>query len=277
MMKKSITKHCVLSLLFSMSILVFLSSLLFSQESSSLQSSVFRDSLLAIKERKKIIVGLSPEYPPFEFKNEAGEIIGFDVDIAKKIAEKLGVSLEIKEYKWEELIPALKRKEIDIIISGMTRTLERAVVVNFSEPYYQTGQSVLLSAKRKDLDFEDLNKPSINIGVVKETTGEEAAKRKLKNATIKTFPGETELTAALLKNEIDGIVMDTPYVEELSKKNPNLKLLPEQLTFELYCFAVDDTDFHFLIWLNHFISEIKLSGEYDEMYNYWFIEKPWKK
>jgi len=263
---------------FSLIFLMSMSVLLFSQESSSLlQSGPFRDSLLAIMERKKIIVGLSPEYPPFEFKNEAGGIIGFDVDIAKKIAEKLKVDLEIREYKWEELIPALKRKEIDVIISGMTRTLERAIVVNFTEPYYQTGQSILLSAKRKNLDFEDLDKPSINIGVIKETTGEEAARRKFKKATIRTFSGETELEAALLKNEVDGIVMDTPYVEELSKKNPNLKLLPEQLTFELYCFAVDDTDFHFLIWLNQFISEIKLSGEYDELYNYWFIEKSWKK
>lgn len=237
-----------------------------------------RDTISIIKERKKLIVGLEAEYPPFEFKNDKGELVGFDVDVAKKIAERLGVEIEIKEYKWDQLLFALKWQEIDMVISGMTRTLERAMVVNFSDAYFETGQVVMLSPRKKAVsDWRELNNESVKIAVCKDTTGEITAKNKLPNASLIQYLGEAQASTELIANRVDAFVFDKPYADDLVVKYPQLRILPDQLSYELYCFAIDEGDLHYLLWLNYFLDEIRLTGEYEEIYNYWFVEKRWKK
>ncbi len=236
-----------------------------------------RDTISTIKERKKIVIGMDPQYIPFEFKNDKGEVIGFDADMAKKIAERMNVDLEIKEYKWDQLLFALKWQEIDIIISGMTRTLERAIQVNFSDPYFETGQVAVISPRKKDIkDWKELNNENIKIAVVKDTTGEMTVKTKLPNATLVQFLGETQASTELVANRVDAFIFDKPFCDDLKSKYPQLEILPDQLTYELYCFAIDEGDLHFLLWLNYFLEEIRLTGEYEEIYNYWFVQKGWK-
>ncbi|GAF72347.1 unnamed protein product, partial [marine sediment metagenome] len=233
--------------------------------------------LKQICERGKIIVGMAPEYKPFEFKNKKGEIVGFDVDTAKKVAEILEVELEIKTYKWDKLMPALEKREIDIIISGMSRTLKRAKKVNFTDSYFKTGQVVLVSKKRANLGrYEELDKKGMRIGFVKKTTGEDVAKKYFKNVDIVPFDGETNATKALLKNKIDGFVIDKVFTDFFIKQNPDAKVLVGQLSKEDYCFAVCQGNSDLLIWLNYFIQESKSTGFFSTLYKRWFIEQAWK-
>lgn len=233
------------------------------------------DRLSHITSRGVIVVGMNVGYHPFQFRNEKEEICGFDVDIAKKLAEALNVELEIKDYPWTDLIPALKNLgEIDIIISGMTRTLERAKEVNFTDPYFVTGQVVVLSEKNNHIsNYQELDKEEKKIAVVKGTTGEEIARKKIPKAKFVLFDSETEVEKPLLANEIDAFVFDKPYVEFLINKHPQLKMLPKQLSYEFYSFAVNKGELDFLLWLNYFIAELKLTGEYDAIYNKWFKKK----
>lgn len=224
-----------------------------------------------ITTRGEIVVGMTPEYVPFEYKNKKGEIVGFDVDIAKKLAEALDARLIINEYKWNDLILVLRNREIDIIISGMTRTLKRALDINFSDPYFQTGQVVLVNPKKKDIkNYKELNKKEIKIAVVKKTTGEEISKKKLPKASFVRFKGETKASEALIARKVDAFIFDKPFADFLITKHPELKILPEQLNYEYYAFAIDKGDPDFLRWLDYFIAELKLTGEYDELYNKWF-------
>jgi polar amino acid transport system substrate-binding protein len=229
-----------------------------------------------INERKKIIVGLSPEFKPFEYRDADGKIIGFDIDIIKKLAEALEVEYEIKVYKFDELIPALEKGNIDIIISGMSRTLSRARKVNFTDPYFKTSQVVLVSSKKSFSNYNDLNRKGFKVGVVKETTNEKTARKVFTDATIITYPGETEATLDLLKNKIDGFVCDRPFAEFFIKKNPGTEILLGEFGKEEYCFAVKKGNFDFLYWLNYFISEMKSTGVFSDLYNYWFINQSQK-
>ncbi|OGS44565.1 MAG: hypothetical protein A2539_01450 [Elusimicrobia bacterium RIFOXYD2_FULL_34_15] len=227
-------------------------------------------------------VGMTPEYVPFEYKNNKKEIVGFDVDIAKKLADTLGAKLYIREYKWDDLILALKSGDVDIIISGMTRTLKRAIDINFTEPYFETGIVVLVNEKYVNFVHceklcDALNNKTIKVAVVKATTGEDLVRKKLPDVTVVEFDGEQEASNALLTGRIDAFAFDKPFADSLVAKHPEIKILTEQLNYEYYSFAVAKGDPDFLRWLDYFIDELKLSGDYDSIYNKWFKQNAYNK
>ena len=119
------------------------------------------DTLEEILKRGSLRVGMEPGYMPFELTNQKGEIIGFDVDVAKRMAKAMGVKLELVSTAWDGIIPALLTKKFDILMSGMTLTQERNLKINFAQPYIVIGQTILL---RKELagqvkSYKDLNDP----------------------------------------------------------------------------------------------------------------------
>ena len=157
----------------------------------------------------------------------------------------------------------------------MTRTLKRALDINFSEPYFQTGQVVVVNEKYRDLEHceklcEALDKKEIKVAVVKQTTGEEVAMKKLSNVTFVVFKGEKDASDALVAGKVDAFVFDKPFADFLVLQHLKLKILTEQLSYEYYSFAIDKGDPDFLRWLDYFIAELKLTGEYDKIYNKWF-------
>src|SRR6056297_1278298 len=106
-----------------------------------------------IKEEGKIVLGTAADYPPYEFHKQIdGEdhIVGFDIEIAKEVAKDLGVELEIKDMKFDGLLAALVADNIDFIVAGMVPKPERKEVVDFSIPYYQAEQKMLIKAEDAD-------------------------------------------------------------------------------------------------------------------------------
>ncbi|MFN6991886.1 MAG: transporter substrate-binding domain-containing protein, partial [Fervidobacterium sp.] len=118
---------------------------------TSLVTLSFTQSLAEIKKRGKLLVGTEPTFPPFEFVDEKNQVVGFDIDIANELAKRLGVKVEIVNLPFDSLIPALQQGKVDIIIAGMTITEERAKVVDFSKPYFEANQAIVV---RKDGKFE---------------------------------------------------------------------------------------------------------------------------
>ncbi|MGD9249356.1 MAG: transporter substrate-binding domain-containing protein, partial [Desulfobacteraceae bacterium] len=104
-----------------------------------------------IQKRGVLRVGMEPGYMPFELTSKKGEIIGFDVDMAKRMAKAMDVKLELVSTAWDGIIPALLTKKFDIIMSGMTLTQGRNLKINFAQPYIVIGQSILM---RKELAGE---------------------------------------------------------------------------------------------------------------------------
>ncbi|KFN91394.1 periplasmic-binding/permease component of an ABC superfamily amino acid transporter [Tetragenococcus muriaticus PMC-11-5] len=141
----------------------------------------------AIMERGELVVGLSADYAPYEFHatvDGEDEIVGFDISIAQKIADDMGVDLHVEELGFDALLGALKTGKIDLIISGMTPTPERLQEVDFSDPYMNAQQRLVVREEDQD-EYTDVNQfNGVPIGVQKQTTQEELAESELEGSQI---------------------------------------------------------------------------------------------
>lgn len=169
---------------------------------------------------------MSADYAPYEFHyiDESGKDVigGFDVDIANEIAKKIGVELAIQEMDFDALVAALPAGKIDLVISGMNPTEERAKVVDFSEIYYNSKHGVLVRAEDVDKykTFADLE--GAKVGAQLGSTQEQIAKSEIPNADLQLLANVNNLILELKSGKVDAIVMEKPVAEMAVKTNPEL-------------------------------------------------------
>ena len=183
------------------------------------------NSLEAIKERGKLIMGTSPDYPPFEFKDKNQDVVGSDVEIAKEIAKDLGVELEINEAQFDSLIPVLQSGKTDIIMAGMNETPERKKEVDFSDIYY-TGEAVLIINK-KDADklksLDDLKGKTI--GAQLGSIPQKIAIEQLKDSEVLPIGMVSDLMLQLKGSKMDAVIVDDSVGESYVKNNSDLMII----------------------------------------------------
>jgi polar amino acid transport system substrate-binding protein len=151
-----------------------------------------KSTLEEIVKRGELRVGFEAGYLPFEMADKNGNFVGFDIDMAKAMADAMGVKFVPVNTAWDGIIPALVTKKFDIIISGMTVTQQRNLKINFADPYIIVGQTILLNKKHEGVvkSYKDLNDPKYVITSKLGTTGEQAIKRLIPKATYKSFEVE---------------------------------------------------------------------------------------
>ncbi len=234
-----------------------------------------------IIKRGKLRVGLDPGYMPFELTNKKGEIIGFDVDIAKRMAKAMGVELEIVSTAWDGIIPALLTEKFDIIMSAMTLTQERNLRINFAEPYILIGQSILLNKKHEGTvkSYKDLNDAKYTVCSKLGTTGEQATKRMISKAKYISYETEQEAVMEVVNGKIDAFIYDMPFnsIAFSQKGNGKIVHLDTPFTKEPLAWAIRKGDPDFLNWLNNFLRQQKYDGIYDRIYKKWFQDDAWLK
>ncbi|WP_426454103.1 ABC transporter substrate-binding protein [Paenibacillus sp. S-38] len=189
----------------------------------------------AIKKAGKIIVGTSADYPPYEFHKEVNkkdEIVGFDIEIAKEIAKDLGVKLEMKDMKFEGLLPALEAGNVDFIISGMTPTPERQKSVDFTKIYYTAVQRVVVRAedKAKYTTIDSLK--GMKVGAQKGATQETIVKEQMPGSEVKAIGKITDLIMEMKTKKIEALVVEQPVADAFLSKNPDLVYADIKLTTE---------------------------------------------
>ncbi|QEK12662.1 transporter substrate-binding domain-containing protein [Crassaminicella thermophila] len=202
------------------------------KEKSSADESVSK--LDEIKKSGKIVVGTCADYPPYEFHKEINgkdTIVGFDIEIAKAIAEEIGVELEIKDMKFDGLLPALVANKIDFIAAGMNPTEERAKSVDFSKVYYSEEQRILVKKEIADKIKTKDDFKGLKVGAQKATIQEELALG-LKGAEVKSLSKITDLVLELTNNKVDGVVLVKPVAEAYAKQNKDLAVLDLDLNTE---------------------------------------------
>ncbi len=239
------------------------------------------DTLDEILERGTLRVGLEPGYMPFEMTNQRGEIIGFDVDMAKRIAKAMDVKLELVSTAWDGIIPGLITKKYDMIMSGMTLTQERNLQVNFATPYIVVGQTILVKKEFADevKSYKDLNDGKFTVASKLGTTGEKATKRMIPKAKYISFETEQEGMMDLINGKVDAFVYDLPFmaIANAEKNNGKLVFLNEPFTYEPLAWAVRRGNADLINWLNNFMNQIKSDGTYDKIYSKWFLSDAWLK
>ena len=181
----------------------------------------------SIKENGKLVIGMSADYPPYEFHKEIDgkdEIIGMDISIAKDIADDLGVELEIKDMDFEGLLVALQSNKIDMVISGMTPNDERRENADFSDIYY-TAKHGFIVREGEEAAFKSVDDfKGKKIGVQKGTIQEKLVKEMLPDNELKALGKVTDLILDLKNNKVDAILVELPVAEFNCKKNKGIKI-----------------------------------------------------
>ena len=223
-------------------------------------------------QEKVLVVGTSADFPPFEYKNASnGQITGFDIALIKLIAKKMGYDkVEIKDMDFDSLIPALQAGKVDVVIAGMTITPEREKVVDFSIPYWEADQAVLVR-KGSDIKVNSLDDlKGKTIGVEKGTTGAIYVKKHLGNSsTIKEYPTYVAAIEALLNGQVNVVVLDSPVAKMFSKKY-DVEIVYTIKTGEHYGIAVKKGNTKLLDGINKALKEIMNSPEWDKLIEEYF-------
>jgi len=192
--------------------------------------------------RPVLKVGVNPDYPPMIF-TRGGRIEGLEADFARMLAAELGMNLEFVVMDWEQLIPALQEGEIDIIMSAMSITKLRSMLVRFTSPYMSIGQLALVRARdaAKYPFAKALQLREDRIGVKKGTTGEIFVRQACPQATAVPFDNPDDAFKALLAGDIDVMIHDAPYIWSIAAENESkgVEILPFYLTKEQLAWAVN--------------------------------------
>ncbi len=238
------------------------------------------DRILAAKVLR---VGMNPGYAPFEMIDTDGQMIGFDVDVARYVAGQMGngVTVEFRKSDWDPIIANLNSDKFDMIVSGMTRTPQRALRCDFTDPYFETGQALLVNrAKYKPspgLTVRSFDRPGVIVATRLGTTGEIAARKFFHNATIKTMESESDAALEVDAGRADIMVYDKPYIAIRAQESPDRTFaMLEPFTKEYLAIAVRKGDVEFRDWLNLTIFELRASGTWDSLYDSWFVKMPWR-
>ena len=214
-------------------------------------------------------VGTDAAYAPFESQNEKGEIVGFDIDVVRAVAQKAGIEVKFVNTPWEGIFNALKQGDRDLLVSSITITDERRQSMDFSEPYFDAHQLIAVRGDSKVTRFQDLE--PLRVGVQTGTTGDETiSKLQGKNSpNIKRFESTPLALKELESGGIDAVVADNGVVINYVANNAvsrfrmvnDAAFVPEQ-----YGIAVRKGDAALLAQVNQGLAAIRADGTYDRIH-----------
>ena len=224
-------------------------------------------------------VGIAPNYPPLAFK-ENGKLVGVEVDFATRLGKTLGRQVVLVETPWEDLSKALlEEKTIDVVMSGTSITEKRKEKVDFTHPYLQVGQMVLI---RNDeyphlRTAKALDNKGIRVGFTSRTTSAHYAKDHLRHAQLQGFPDADAGVAALRNGQIDAFIADAPVVWRVTggfgSRETQLRGLYTPLTKEELAWAVRKGDTQLRKQLNEVLAQWKKNGTIDDVLDDWITVK----
>ena len=194
------------------------------------------------QQKEKLVMATNAEFPPYEYK-EGDEIIGIDAEVAKAIADKLGMELEIVDTKFDSIIPGVQSGKYDMGMAGMTVTPEREESVTFSDSYATGIQSIIVKEGSSIKSVDDLSS-STKIGVQLGTTGDIYASEDFGAEAVSQFDKGADAVQALIAGKVDCVLIDNEPAKAFVAANEGLAVLDTAYVEEDYaiCFAKDNTE-----------------------------------
>jgi polar amino acid transport system substrate-binding protein len=235
--------------------------------------------LQRIAKSQTLRVGMTSEQAPFNVTNRDGRIIGFDVDLAGLLASSLNVQLEIVELPFAELIPALEEGKVDLVMSGMTSTLQRNLRVPFVGPYYISGKSLLTKSETiaNIKSAEEMNNERLKIAALAGSTSELFVKSTLAKPKLTLTKSLEEAIRLLRTGEVDAVVADSPTCALSVLRYPEDKLIALQnpLTIEPISIAVAPGDPLLINLVQNYMQALQGTGALDSLQRKWFKNGGW--
>lgn len=217
-----------------------------------------------------LVMGTHAHFPPFELIEPGARgdaIVGFDVDLARAIADKAGRPLRIVDMPFDELIPALEAGTVDLVLVAMTITADRAERVDFSRPYYKATQVVLIrEGEEPPATLDELN--SRQIAAQAGTTSEAIAQEWAGLGNVRSTTSAKAAIVDLLNSQADAVLMDEQPATAFRKIFPEAQIVRLPFPDEFYGVAVRKGNARLLNLVNATLEEVRADGRYD-----WFIDR----
>ncbi len=220
----------------------------------------------APKSHEQLIVGMELAYPPFEMTDEHGQPTGVSVDLAKALGKYLGREVEIQNVAFDGLIPSLQTHKIDLIISSMTATAERAKSIAFSEPYLKTGLCLLVGKNSPIQSISDADQPGRVLAVKRGTTGHIYSTDKIKNAKVLVLDKEDACVLEVIQGKADAFIYDQISTYENWRRNPDsTRPILKPFQEESWAIGLRQDDAALLKQVNQFLQDFKARGGFEEL------------
>lgn len=222
---------------------------------------------------KKLRVGILPDFAPWASRNSQGEFEGYDVDIAMRLGEALGVEVELIPIEAPNRVPSLVSDKVDVLIACLTPTDERAKTITFTIPYASAGLIPMVWADDNEIKtYKDL--AGKKVALVRGGAPDFGTSKMIPDAEIIRFDTIADAFTAFQTKKADAFVEEDTFVFYQCKQDPQFKAVGEPFSRELISLSIKKGDQEWLNYLNNFLINLRFTGENAELYKKWFGYEP---
>jgi ABC-type amino acid transport substrate-binding protein len=239
---------------------------------ASAQAQDAPSTLSQIKERGTLLAGVKFDTPPFGFLDDKNEPAGFDLDIVRKIAERLGVKASFVKVTSPTRVPLLVSGNVDLVAASMTHTAERDKTIDFSITYYTGGQSLLVPRASAITGLADLD--GKEVAVQQGTTLEKNIAAAAPNAKVTAFKDYNSAWLALSQGRVEALTGSLNILQGFQKENPDFKIVGDLFSVEPFGIGVRQGNSELRDEVNFVLQDMWKSGEYTTLYRKWFGVDP---
>jgi polar amino acid transport system substrate-binding protein len=232
-----------------------------------------------ILQKNELVVGMTGKQPPLNFKDKEEQLIGLEPDLARRMAEAMGVKIKFELMDFFELFPALESGRLDLIISGLTMTPQRNLKMAFVGPYFLTGKAFLTKADHivKCQELCDIDSPQTTLTFLKGSTSQSFTEKMIPKA--RTIPARDydEAIRLVLEDQADAMIADFLSCVMAVIRHPNRGLLTslKAFSFEPLGIALQGTDPLLINWMENFLKILQGTGELKRLSDYWLKNERW--
>ena len=233
-----------------------------------------------ILKKGELVVGITGTQPPLNATDKAGNIIGFDAEIAKLIAMNMGVKIKFATMPFPDLLPALKAGKVDMVLSSMTMTPERNLAVAFVGPYYVSGKGILTKAQNIGAlqQADGLNKPEFKVAVLQNSTSQKFVEEEAPKAKLVATKSYDQAIDMIFQDKVDALIADYPFCAFAAFRYQDKGLVAGQSKFTAEPLGIAVPEDTLLInWLGNFINMLEVSGQLKMLNKRWFQDGSWIK
>lgn len=235
--------------------------------------------LAAVIERDALRVGMSADQPPFTFRSRTGSVVGFDVELAQAMAVAMNLELRIVEIPFGELLIALEQGRVDMVMSGVAITPQRASKVAFIGPYTLSAKSLLTTArvKQAEISTAEFNHPEVRVVALENSTSALFVEQNLPEASLYAIKYYNEGIQELLSGKIDAMVADIPILKLAMLRNPEagLGIIEPPIAVEPIGIAIPGNDAQFANLVRNFLTAFEKTGLTSALRQRWLESDDW--
>lgn len=231
-----------------------------------------------IVQRGELRVAVQTQGPPVSFVDQNGKRTGFAVELARRLAEDMGVELELMDYEWKGLIPALLSEKADLIAADMTPSVKRSLKISFTQPVFFERVVAFTTEGSDYTSMDKINQSGVSIAATQGSTHYQIAQERFPKATVKEYAGGGPAVAqAVAAGRADVGVNNAGSVRGFLREFEDLQSIEGTLRRDPLSFAVRPENTHLMQVVNNYITLLKVRGQLEDIRNYWWNSDAWRQ